>query len=69
MNNVAQDSAYSKTLDKMRSELLKWMSKTNDPRAKGETDIWDGSCWYEQVKADVKMPGYETVQPPEESAS
>ncbi len=68
LNNVAQDSSYAKTLSKMRTELSKWMLRTNDPRAKGETDVWDGSCWYEQVKADVKMPGYETVQPPEESA-
>ena len=60
--NVASEAAYAEVLKKMRSELQDWMARTDDPRARGETDIWDGSCWHQQPKADIKMPGYDELK-------
>jgi len=59
MDNVAAVQTYAAVLKKMRAELFEWMLHTNDPRALGETDIWDGRCWHQQPKADLKMPGYD----------
>jgi arylsulfatase A-like enzyme len=57
--NVVSEPAYGPVLSAMRAELSEWMIRTKDPRAKGETDIWDAGCWYQQPKADIRMPGYE----------
>jgi len=58
MKNLAEDEKYINILKKMREELKNWMETTKDPRAGGETDIWDGKCVHLQPYADVKMPGY-----------
>jgi arylsulfatase A-like enzyme len=63
MTNVAGDKAHAGTLAKMRAELLDWMGRTGDPRARGETEIWDAGCWHQQPRADIKMPGYDDVEP------
>lgn len=60
--NVAAVPAYATVLKKLRAELHEWMLQTNDPRALGETDIWDGRCWHQQPRADLKMPGYEAPE-------
>ena len=39
--NLAQDSKYAEVVKTMENKLVKWMKNTNDPRAFGETDIWD----------------------------
>jgi uncharacterized sulfatase len=41
LHNLAADPAHAETLKKMRAELDRWMADTGDPRAKGETDLWD----------------------------
>jgi hypothetical protein len=63
ISDVAGDQGYAGALAKMRAELLAWMGRTGDPRAGGETDIWDAGCWHQQPKADIKMPGYDDLEP------
>ena len=58
MKNLAEDEKYLNILKKMRDKLKRWMEMTKDPRAEGETDIWDSKCVHLQPYADVKMPGY-----------
>ncbi|MEI7421982.1 MAG: sulfatase [Prolixibacteraceae bacterium] len=55
LTNLADRDSERKTLLEMRECLKKWMEETNDPRAKGETTIWDGSCWHAQARADEKI--------------
>jgi len=39
--NVADDTQYAETKKKLRAQLEKWMKNTDDPRANGDTDIFD----------------------------
>lgn len=39
--NLAGNPKYAKVVEKMKNDLQQWMKKTRDPRALGETDIWD----------------------------
>lgn len=41
LNNVAGEPRYAKVKKRLRAELDRWMTETDDPRAKGETDLWD----------------------------
>ena len=62
MTNLADDPAHRLVLAALRDELAAWMKRTGDPRAAGETDLWDASCWYQQPRADIRMPGYEDAE-------
>jgi arylsulfatase A-like enzyme len=39
--NVADDTQYADAKKTLRADLDRWMKETNDPRAAGETDIFD----------------------------
>ncbi|HEX7903915.1 MAG TPA: sulfatase [Chitinophagaceae bacterium] len=39
--NLAADPKYVSIVKKLSEQLLAWMKRTKDPRALGETDIWD----------------------------
>jgi uncharacterized sulfatase len=41
LHNLAAHPAYAERLQQMRAELDRWMRDTGDPRAAGETDLWD----------------------------
>jgi N-sulfoglucosamine sulfohydrolase len=41
MNNVADDAAYVSIKSELRSELVAWMTRTEDPRAHGDDDRFD----------------------------
>jgi N-sulfoglucosamine sulfohydrolase len=45
VNNVAGQPGYAEVQRKLRAELDRWMVETADPRATGETDLWD-KCPY-----------------------
>lgn len=62
LRNLAADPAHATTLAQMRDRVRAWMKETGDPRADGETDIWDAPCEHLQPHADVKLPCYEEAQ-------
>ncbi len=41
LHNLAADPAHAETLKQLRGELDRWMTDTGDPRAGGESDVWD----------------------------
>lgn len=41
LNNLADDQEYGKTKEELKTRLIQWMKKTDDPRAKGEEGPWD----------------------------
>jgi uncharacterized sulfatase len=41
MHNLAGKPQYAAVLARLRGDLDRWMTETQDPRAKGETDLWD----------------------------
>ena len=45
IHNVAGRPEYAEAQAKLRAELDRWMQQTADPRARGETDLWD-KCDY-----------------------
>lgn len=45
IHNVAGRPEYAEVQKRLRAELDRWMLKTADPRARGETDLWD-KCPY-----------------------
>ena len=55
MNNLAVKTENIKILNELREILSLWMVETDDPRSKGETEIWDSICWHAQARADVKI--------------
>jgi N-sulfoglucosamine sulfohydrolase len=63
LTNIAGDPARSRVLAELRRVLADWMKRTGDPRAEGETGLWDASCWHQQPRADIRMPGYEEADP------
>jgi len=42
VNNVAGRPEYAAAQAPLRAALDRWMKETADPRAEGETDVWDG---------------------------
>lgn len=48
LKNVADLPEYAAAKRKMRALLDDWMTSTNDPRAKGETDFWDKCPYFGQ---------------------
>ncbi|MGB9619145.1 MAG: hypothetical protein ACPL7K_01880, partial [Armatimonadota bacterium] len=49
LTNVAGKPEYEAARKKLRTALDDWMRRTDDPRAKGETDFWD-TCPYTSAK-------------------
>ena len=41
MNNLADEESHDDEKAKLRKQLDRWMESTGDPRAHGETDLWD----------------------------
>lgn len=41
LHNVAGQPEYAEIQAKLRARLQQWMQQTGDPRAEGETDLWD----------------------------
>ncbi|HYW96061.1 MAG TPA: sulfatase [Bacteroidales bacterium] len=48
MNNVADDPANGNVLDKMKEELMQYMSERNDPRVEGSAEIFKNAVYYAQ---------------------
>jgi arylsulfatase A-like enzyme len=46
LENVAEKPELAETKKALRAELDRWMAETGDPRAKGETDLWDRYPYY-----------------------
>ena len=45
MNNLANEETLADEKAKLRSQLDCWMESTGDPRAHGETDLWDKALY------------------------
>jgi len=46
VNNVSGQPEYAAPQEELRAELERWMHRTSDPRAEGETDFWDTARWF-----------------------
>lgn len=55
ISNAAGKAEYAEVQAKLRSELDGWMQQTADPRAAGETDIWD-KCPYVGQRHPANKP-------------
>lgn len=60
--NLAGEPRCRRILASLQARLAAWMRRTGDPRAAGETSIWDAECVHLQPHADIRMPGYEEAQ-------
>jgi len=49
LHNVADKAEYAEVKRRLRRELDRWMEETGDPRAKGETDLWDRAPYFDRV--------------------
>ena len=62
LNNLVAQEKFATALQQMRGKLQNWMQQTLDPRARGETDIWDAPAEHRQPRADVQSPGFKSEQ-------
>ena len=46
MNNLAAKSELAEVKEELRTGLDRWMESTGDPRALGETDLWDKAPFF-----------------------
>ena len=54
MHNLAGNAEYAEVLKKLRGQLDRWMVERKDPRAKGETDLWDKPARHDQANPKAK---------------
>jgi arylsulfatase A-like enzyme len=52
--NVAGESAYAKTLERLRAELTSWQRATGDPRVTSDDDRWDKYPYFGGAAKDPK---------------
>ncbi|MCA8997195.1 MAG: sulfatase [Planctomycetaceae bacterium] len=53
--NVANDPKYEETLASLRERVKTWMRNTDDPRAKGETDLYDRAPYFGRKKDPAEL--------------
>jgi arylsulfatase A-like enzyme len=61
--NVAADPTYAATCAELRQRVQTWMRDTGDPRADGETDLFDKAAYFGRKAPETPPPGRPTFTP------
>ena len=56
LNNLAGDATFDSIRAELRTELDTYLTETNDPRATGGGDVWEGYIRYSNIRKFPKPP-------------